>query len=753
MSLKPTTSRSVAHARGALIWVLAVGCVLGLLAPAAALTDGQEGDEPRLGLRPITINARDALLLGPSRWDPFEGGHLLKPLSTSVSASGLSALRLSLTPGRGLKLAGFLAPGAPSAERAGGARARALQPDKAAFDFSRRSRSESSRALSYQADYEVGALRLQGSFLDVGAAFTPSDEILGTEANLEQIRKALGTRRMELGGAWDLAPGAELSSRYSSVRNDRPSHDERGLTTTQLEHVFALALGPSTRLEASVRELSKEWDSALGKPDEARRTSALRLNTGFGPDQRHSLQLALVSTDSTQGDQQKIEGLREVRLNLAPSHRLQLSADHITNTTDGHETITQQVGAVLSLASDSRLSAALKTLAPDSGSRTQESLFKLETALGGGATSGRLVAEQKTVRPESAPAVENLTANLTGNLGQTNLRASLEQQRTDAPDGALSRITKLHLDRALGARLKLSAYREEKVTGTQQRPETSVRSRYSLAADLGPETRLAANLSTQETAGAPVGSSRDISLEHKLGAASLRAVRREWSAGWDRSAVDELSLDLPMGDLPEWARSISHHHAFEDAHEYHVVGAPGWLDMPFAGLRLFGKRRQGGEDGHLDTTAIAYRSVIAGRYHLLVAHQRSPEATDGDRKGRPLALSRSLLEVGAPVAQGLVARARYGEESGLLAEESRRHSAALGLVGSLSEQERVEVSVARNTGQWEGVASDRASVSVLYAQRLDEEREAQLKLGYAWGREGETRSRDCRLDLRYLKPF
>jgi len=750
--------------RGAAVAALAAVLLAGPLTAGWGLEEGAGG--LTVTGRPVALpdlSLPGALQLGSAYWRGwFDWG------AGGDQAAGAAAapLRITLKPGRKLTLDGlvFLGQGAtgrralastrPGASLSGGPQLDLLAP-------TRETRATGSRVYSYRLDYGTGPLQLRGSFMDVGAGFNPSGEALQGAApeDLKQLREALGKRKMELTAAWKLLANTDLTSRYLSVRNDKPGDDNQGLTTTDLEHIFALALGGGSRLQASLKEHSEDWDESLGRQGVTRRTSGVEFTTGFGNEDRHGLRLALTSVTTKQGEEEKDEKTTEAHLHLSPSGRLQLTADYVSKERDnGEGQTTQQVSAVMKLAPDARLAATLKTVTPNSGSQTQESSLQLDTKLGGGASAGQFSAEQKTVRVAGQGMTNYLKAQFAGSVGkgpsQTNVQALLQQSAGDDPSDPMSRFTKLHVDRALTPRAKLSADREEQQQGTREQLSATVKSRCALAADLDPHTKVTAGFGAQHSDTEPENSDRDVAIRREAGPLLLEAQQQLARRGEDGTAVTRYAMDLHRGDLPDWARNISHEHAFGDAAEFLVPREPDWLDMGFSGLRLLSKQRRGGADDGLDTLAAAQRLVIARRFHLLMAFERCPEARDGDRRGRPMPLTRELIEIGTPVGRGLVARGRYTTEASLLDAESRRGSAALGLWGRLSDNEQVEASVSRETSTWDGAGRDCTSVAVLYSHRLDDEHEVSVKVGYSWGQQNEGEAvRDYRLALRYAKPI
>jgi len=562
-----------------------------------------------------------------------------------------------------------------------------------------------------------------------------------------------------LKAVWQLGPNASLSSSQDTVRNDRRTDKKLGLTTTDSKHDLVLALSGGSEFKASFAQHREEWSRAFDKPSKEQRNSSLELLSKFGPAQRNSLRLALTSQDKVAGGSATSQGAREAHLSVAPSGALRLNADYVAkSSSQGKDQSARTLGAVLNLASDCELSAQVKALSAEGGSATRESSLKLNTKLGGGASAGNLTGERTTKRTEGSGPVDKQKWQLRGGLGsgatRTNVSFRLDSQRGEGPAATLKRLAGLHVDRNLLPGIKLVADRELKTTGTNEAPIVSSKSDYKLETKLGSATTLKAGLCSHETTGQADQRRREFSLEHRIGAARLQAERRYWGQEADARASTGYTMDLVTGELPPWAKNLSRAHAFDDASKYMVGDAPKWLDLPFAGLRVWTERRRGGEDGGRHTVGVSHSRLIAHRYQVQLTYQRLPEATEGSHKGRPLLLHRQMAQIGTPLGRGLIARARYGLENSTVDPLSRRQTGAIGLWGKLADDRSVEVSVARDRGSWEGRCEDRTGVGVLYSQEAGEDQRILVKAGYSWGEDDATgRGREARLTLSYAKPI
>jgi len=617
------------------------------------------------------------------------------------------------------------------------------------------------QASSYRLSYRTGALALGGSFLDVGSGFALPGGTAGrsSEGEAQMLAEALGTRRVELSAALGLAPGASLTSRHESVRNERPGDKNRGLTTTDIGHTLSWGVGPRSQLTASLGEHSERWSEAVGKADVRRRETAVEFKSEFGRDGRHGLRLGLTSKETRKGDSEQSEQVREAHLGLAATTRLRLNADYVSNgSKEGADRTTQTVGAVMQLASDSHLSAAVKRLSVGDNRSGTESLLKLSAKLGGGASAGTLEGEECTGRGEALDFSRRRKWMLTGVLGdgrgRTSLRANLEEKRGEGPSGLLQRTALVHLDRALWSGVRLTADRHEQVGGTAAEPEVTVRSSCGVEARLGSSAALNLGLVSEKKPQGTKNRSVRVALEQEVRGLKLRAERRSWRSEGEKQSELSCGVDAPSGDLADWAKEISGAHEFAEAGEYLVREAPGWAEMPFAGYRLWASRRSARNAGGLDTMVFAHRRMVGDGLHLRVTHEECPEGKEGESKGRPLPLRRERVEVGLPLGEGLVARASYRTESGVSAERGRGDGFTLGLWGRLSEREGMEASVSHDGGRWGGEVRRHTSVSVLYSLKVSDDHRLHVKAGYGWDDpETGNRQRESRISLGYAKPI
>jgi hypothetical protein len=598
-----------------------------------------------------------------------------------------------------------------------------------------RDRANSDQAYAYRLDYSSSRLQLSGSVMDVGARFAPTEGSNGED--LEMIKRAVGSQALNLKAVWQLSPAASFTSERTSVRTDKPGDEKNGLAAVDMVHSVALNLGNASKLTASIGDHDEQWDAGLGKPDLHRRTTRTELQSQLGGG-RGEVRLALTSVNTRTGDQTTSQTTREWHVKLQPHAKLSLSADSVGQENgQGHGQTSSAVAAVLNLAQNSQLSATVKNTSPAQGSGTRETNLQFTGGLGHGSSAFTLAASTKTVRSDASGALANNKLSLAGGFGQgatrTNLSANLEQQRSSSATGPLTKAAVLHLDRAFGSRLRLSADREQKLTGTAQSPQAARRSAATLTARLGPRTEVTASVNAQDQDGAASRCSRDLVLEQGLGRARLRAERHLLQIGPDGQDNMRHALEMPMGELPEWAKNAARAHQFQEAYDYLTPKEAGWLEAPLFGLRLSTRRWQGGPDDGRTSLAITHGRMVARRYYLQYTYQQSPEGTDGDRKDRPLDVARQAMVLAAPLRQKLTGRCWLAQESNLLDSRSRRRTVGMGLWGQLSDQKQVEATVAHDSATWEGADRDRTSVSLLYSQRVSDEHKLSLKLGYAWG--------------------
>jgi hypothetical protein len=590
----------------------------------------------------------------------------------------------------------------------------------------------------------------------VGSRFSlsPGEEQPSAQ-EAELIKQALGGRGMNLGATWRLASGLSLTSSHDALRRDDVLSEQNGLTTSNTSHALTLNLGRSSSLKASLTQQREEWDRWLGRAGKERQEQRVELTSAFGAGGKSGLRLAMTSARSVEGENSGQQSTKEVHLNLAPARGgLRLNADYLAKGSgDGSAQTTKTVGAALKLTPDAELKATMSAMDSSAGEQKQETALALAAKVLG----GQLSAEQKLTNAGTGLVTSRKYA-CTGGIGngaaRTNLKLDFQEARGDHPDLPLTRNALLHLDHQLLPWLAFVAERREVITGTVGAPEMSSEMKYEAVARLGGKTELQAGFVTGMQAGSGRGQRR-LGLSREWKRFRLRAESGAWDDAAGRRSALRYSLEVPTGTLPDWAKTVSAGHQFEDAQQYYLGRKPEWLgaDMPFAGYRFWIAQRQGGEDG-VSSAGLAHRRLVAGRYHLQVNLEERPEGTDsdGDYKGRPLPLRREAVEVGGRVIAGLNLRGGFGLQSGLNSAENKLGRVKLGLWGKLRQDEQVEAEVWRERGEWDGAAVERASVALLYSHRVSEENRVELKLGYTWCDEGTgDRSRDCRFSLAYEK--
>jgi len=616
------------------------------------------------------------------------------------------------------------------------------------------------QAQSFQADFDSGRGKFGLSLTSVGAKFPEAAKSLQgvSQSDLKPLLDAAGTRALNLTGSYLLFPGASFTTTRTSLANDKPGDGKRGLTTADWVNALSMNLGKRTSMRFALTDHTEAWDPAAGKTGLSRRTTEFGGESKFGAGGKHSLRFGLTDLSTTAGGNEQREQTRELRLALPLHSRLRLSADYTAKEgTSGAQT-TNLASAVMQLYPGGELTTNLKTLTAG-GKETRETAFKFAGGVGNGSSAARLLAEQTTTRTPDQGVLTNAKFDLNGSLGarggRINLRANYQERRGETLTAPLERAVAFHLDRGFGPRLTLNLDHEEKTRGTVGAPVFDRKSVCGLTATLTPQTKLTAGISSQDDGTAAfLAWNRDLTLEHRLGGLLLRAEERRRDRGPDQKRETGFGLDRPQSKLPDWAANLTRRHEFGDAYEYLVRREAKWLDLPFAGTRLWIESRTGGEDDGARTLLLSHRTVLADRYHLQLTYHDRPEYEEGDKKGRPQPLRRHYAELGTPLGRGLVGRTWLTAEQKLDDPLSQRRSLGLAIAGKLPSQAQVEVDYSHDTGSWEGRAVRRDAVSLFYSRRVDEERNLSLKLGYAWGENvADSRDRDCRLTLAYANPL
>ncbi|MFB3882165.1 MAG: hypothetical protein ACE149_12935 [Armatimonadota bacterium] len=680
-------------------------------------------------------------------------------LTEQAAPDGTAGSSLSLQPRPGRRLTISLYSSAAAGLRLG------QQPlalagqarDESAAGLLSSVRADPLHATLYRIDYAGGPFELKGHVADVGSRFSLSPGTAGQPSaeEAELIRQVTGGRGLNLSGSWKLTPGLSLTSSRGSLRRDDPLSEQRGLTSEDTSHSLALKLGSSTNLSASLKQHSEKWDRWLGRTDRRQDEQRVELASGFGSGGSGALRLAMTSVRSEEGQSRSQESTREAHLSFSPASRLRLTADHVAKQSgDGNTQTNQSVSAALKLAPEAELTAGMKAFTSSAGEEKRELALSLAAKVLG----GQLAAGQRTARTGTGLQTSrnySFAGQLGGRALATNAKLDFKEDRGDQPDSQLVRNSFLHLDRQLLPWLALTAERREAITGTLGAPTANTETRYLAVARFGGKTELQAGLVTGSQ-GEAGRSERRLAFSREWKRLRLRAESGSWDDTAGRRSVFRYSLEVPTGDLPDWAKGVSSAHQFEDAQQYYLRRKPEWLgrEMLFTGYRLQVMQRSGGDDG-VDTLTFAHRRLVAGRYHLQFSFEQRPEGTeaDGDMNGRPLPLRREAVEIGGRAFAGLNLRLGLGRQTGVAADGNQLGRLKLGLWGKLRQDEQVEGEVWRETGQWDGVAVERTSVAMLYSRRVSDENRVEFKLGYTWCDEASgDRSRDCRFSMAYQKP-
>lgn len=613
----------------------------------------------------------------------------------------------------------------------------------------------------YRISYEGRSVKVKGNVLEVGSRFTAGQEAMGERSSEENelLKQALGAKGLDLKADWRLARGLMFSSGHELRRYDNPLDEKKGLTSSDTSHSLAMGLGGNSSIKASLVQHRESWDRWSGRPEEERRERKLEFQLGAGGENASGLRLALTSVDVTKGGEVGHEQTSEAHFNYAPGARWRLYADYVSKEADaasalpGRRETTQNIGASLQLAPETQLAAGLKTFSDAEGKTVQESSLGLTAKVGGETSGGKLALEQK-LRADGSTAFHRY--NFAGGIGRdrnrTNLQWNWQETSGEATDAPLAHASSFHLDRAFGERVKLAIDRRETVTGTMAAPQMLLQSSLELTAGLGPDTDFTTELMAGEgVEGAALGHRRfaftqewrkfRVGLEHNT-----------LVEGTEETRFVGGMIESPTGELPDWAKTITTTHEFEDMEQYllhkDLIGP--WPNLGFTGYRFWaGECNRVAQNGK--AFGLTHRRIFPGRWQLQFAFEQRPLSKEGATEGLPIPLQRQMIELGRPLLRGLNVRGRYGSKAGLESGD-RVQSSMLGLWGKLGSNEQMEGEISHDRGRWEGARVNRTSVSLFYSHRVNEEHHVEIKLGYAWGENiAEGRDRDWRMTLSYGK--
>ena len=603
----------------------------------------------------------------------------------------------------------------------------------------------SDRALDEQAQtfkigLQDGRSKFSMNLQNIGAKF-PTTGIEGlSQQDAQAFAQAAGTRTFNLDGSYQLTKNAAFSSVRTSLYNDKPGDGNRGRTATDWVNSLSMNMGKNTNLRLALTDHSEAWDASTGKTDSSKRTMEMGGETKFGASGKYNLKFNLAQSTSINGTSEQSQKKQELHLLLPVATRLQLNADY-TRTQDGagNAQTLNLVTGVFKLYQGADLTASFKTQG-GGGKTTQESFLKFNGDLGHGGSAAHLAAEQTATHTPDTGIVKNTKLDLTGGLGKgggrINFHAVVQDRRANIESGPLESVATIHLDRAFGPRFNLVADYEQKLQGTVGTYNSNLKSTVGLTMQVTRLTKLTVGLVSQDTAdssGAHTLWNQDLILEQQLGVMKLRAEDQRRKDSGVQKAETSVGLDWPHGTLPEWANNLSRRHEFGDIYDYQVARESNWLDIPFAGTRMWAKQRTGGDYDGLQSFLVSHRMVLAKRIHLQLTYHERPEFEDGDKKGQPQSVHREYMELGTPVAKNLVGHTWLTRELKLDDPLSERRTYGLGVSGKLKDSAQAELYFTHDFGQWESKAIDRNVLALYYNRQLNQERNLSVKFGYAWG--------------------
>ncbi len=519
-----------------------------------------------------------------------------------------------------------------------------------------------------------------------------------------------------------------------------------------------LNLGAATSLKASITQQRQLWDRWLGHTETERRNQTVEINTAFGHNRTSGLRLAMATLQLAEGKSRTQQSTREAHLNLAPTSRLRLNADYTMGDQGSSTQTAQTIGAALKLTPDTELTAKMSALDASAEGRMRQLAVALTAKIAG----GQLAAERKTTLGLAGLTTSRKLA-FAGALGQTtptNVKMDFQESRGDRPDAPLARKAFIYVDRRFARWLTVSVERHEVASGQTTAPEVSTETRYEAIARFGKRMELTSGFVVGRQ-GAETRGERHMVLSHSWQRLRLRAETRDWQAGADHRSSRSCAVEIPTGELPEWAKTIWTAHEFVDAQEYTLgrQSALGVLpgEMSFTGYRLWAACRSGsGETGGF---GFSHRRV-AGRYQLQLWFEERPDAPQPPsstlfyEKGAILPLRRRSVEIGARLTDALNLRCGLRLHAGLNSTEDSIAQARLGLWGKLRDGGQVEADVWQESGRWAQAAIERTSLTMLYSRRVSDDDRIEVKLGYAWGAGGGGDcNRDCRFALTFKMPM
>lgn len=606
----------------------------------------------------------------------------------------------------------------------------------------------------YRLGFSSDRVIMSGRVMDIGSRF----ELRGTDAqdmtsdDAELLRQSVGSSGLNLNGAWKLGAGIALTSSYDSLHRDNPGHEQNGLTTTAVSHVLQLAAGSQGTIKASLIQHREEWDLWTGRDTNQRREQKLEYDTTLGPQGFGGLRLAMNTVQKQESGSAQTESTHEAHLNLAPTSRLKLNADYMAkDQAGGSRRLTHAVSATFALTSGMNLSAGFNQLQQE-----DQQQHDMTIALAGKLAGGQLTAEQKThLGPEGeVMARKGLFEGVIGSASaNTNVKLNFQESQGEGPEAQLSRKAFLHLDRSLSNTVKVLVEQQDTIKGTNAEAVTTAETKYELVASVAPGTSITTGIMTGASAGVDQHQHR-VTLAHESSRLQFRAEGGTWQTGDTGRSQFTYVVELPTGELADWAKNITTAHEFEDASEYMRGASSNWkrAEMNFLGYRLWMTCRSGQENG-TDSLVFAHRRMLSPRLHLQCLYEERPEGLEGPSKGRPLPLYRQAVDIGGPLLGHMNLRLGCALQSSADGSAGHLVRIRMGMWGRLAGGQQLETEVWREAGEWEATASDRTGVTILYHQQVSDEHRVEVKFGYGWGDGVGEEGRDGRATLAYVKPI
>jgi hypothetical protein len=550
-------------------------------------------------------------------------------------------------------------------------------------------------AVQQKLNYSTGKLQLQGSYLNVDAAFAAPGgsgvTAIGDRSGADALAALRGMKELQFQLQYQPLSGMALTASHRQSVNQQPGNKQFGMTVDESAQSLVYQLGSGRQFKADYQTRGEQWQGhgpmsmrKLAAHLDASSRLALDFSSDFTDNQRDGQKEKGLTRNITQEAMAyQLSKLTRLNLNFNQTREQWDRGDHFDVTTKNiseyalHQMFGKGTKADLVYNLTSATTNGAKT---DTTTTRLHFEHKPSSAL-------NMVADWLDSQASDGTGQNQVSLALSSALGsgrgKTVIKGLYKQLSQGASNKQVDTDYQLRITSAPSRLLQLTANYESL---NQQGPSADhafVRTNLGLASQLNRFAKLTANFARETDKGTLTNSNNGVRVEINPGPLALTAGISTQSAQ-SQPDLRTTSADLKFKfgrPLAKWAKALTGADPLPRASAYGFRGAPTWSALGDGALTAsYIGRAAPGQPG-TDTRSLGYQTMLGRWAYLRLAEHTNPMVPQNNTT----VLTRvrwNTYEGGLDLSHGFAALGRVIREEDLT-NGSTSQSRVLGLRGGV----------------------------------------------------------------------